>query len=55
VRDTGRNAAEISSSLAARQVLANPTGEYEMRMVTHCDIDRDGIDRALAIFGEILS
>ncbi len=55
VRDTGRSAAEISAALAARQILANPTGEYEMRMVTHCDVDRDGIDRALAIFGEILS
>jgi len=55
VRDTGRSAAEISASLAARQILANPTGEYEMRMVTHCDVDRDGIDRALAIFGEIVS
>jgi threonine aldolase len=55
VRDTGRSAAEVSALLAARQVLANPTGEYEMRMVTHRDVDRDGIDRALGIFGEILS
>jgi threonine aldolase len=55
VRGTGRTAAEISASLAARQILANPTGQYEMRMVTHCDVDRGGIDRALATFGEILS
>ena len=55
VRDTRRSAAEISVSLAARQILANPTAEYEMRMVTHYDVDRDGIDRALGIFGGILS
>lgn len=55
VRGTGRTAAQISSSLAACQILASPTGEFEMRMVTHCDVDRTGIDRALAAFAEILS
>ena len=55
VSGTGRSAAEISASLAARQILANPTGKHEMRMVTHCDVDRGGIERALAMFGEILS
>ncbi len=55
VHGTGRTAAEISASLAARQILASATGEYEMRMVTHRDVDRDGIDQALATFGEILS
>jgi threonine aldolase len=55
VRGTGRSATEISASLAARQILASPTGEYEMRMVTHSDVDRAGIDRALATFGEILA
>jgi threonine aldolase len=55
VRGTGRTAAQISSSLAARQILASPTGEFEMRMVTHCDVDRAGIDRALAAFSGILS
>jgi threonine aldolase len=55
LRGTDRTAAAISASLAARQILASPTGEYEMRMVTHRDVDREGIDRALATFGEILS
>ena len=54
VRDTARTAAQISGSLAARQILASPTSEHELRMVTHCDVDRAGIDRALAAFGEIL-
>jgi threonine aldolase len=55
LRGTGCTAAAISASLAARQILASPTGEYEMRMVTHCDVDREGIERALATVGEILS
>jgi threonine aldolase len=54
VRGTGRTAAEISGELAKRQVLAGPTDKYAIRMVTHCDVDRAGIDRALAAFGEIL-
>jgi len=54
VRDTARTAAQISGSLAARQILASPTSEHELRMVTHCDVDRAGIDRALAALGEIL-
>ncbi len=54
VRATGRAAAEISGELAKRQVLAGPTDTYAIRMVTHCDVDRAGIDRGLAAFGEIL-
>jgi threonine aldolase len=55
VQGTGRTAAEVSASLAHYQVLASPTGEFEIRMVTHCDVDRAGIDRALTAFTEILS
>jgi len=55
VRGTGRTAAQISTSLAGHQVLASPTGEFEMRVVTHCDVDRAGIDRALTAFAETLS
>jgi hypothetical protein len=28
--------------------------KYSIRMVTHCDVDRAGIDRALAAMREIL-
>ena len=48
VSGTGRTAAEISAALAKRNVLANPTGKHAIRMVTHCDVDRPAIDRALA-------
>jgi threonine aldolase len=54
VRGTGHTAAEVARALAARQVLASPVNEHEIRLVTHCDVDRAGIDRALATFREIL-
>lgn len=54
VAGTSRTAAEISSALAKRNILANPTGRHAMRMVTHCDVDRAGIDRALGVFAEVL-
>ena len=53
VSATGRSAAELSAALEKRQILANATGKFALRMVTHCDVDRAGIDRALAAFREI--
>jgi threonine aldolase len=55
VTGTGRTAADISGALAKRNVLANPTDKYSIRMLTHCDVDRAGIDRALAAFREALA
>jgi threonine aldolase len=55
VRATGRTAAEISSELGKNKVLCGPTDKYSIRMVTHCDVQRDGIEKALAAVGEILS
>jgi threonine aldolase len=55
VRGTGRTAAEISAALAKRNVLANPTGKYDIRMLTHVDVDRAAIDRALAEFRALLA
>jgi threonine aldolase len=53
VSATGRSAAELSAALEKRQILANATGKFALRMVTHCDVNRAGIDRALATFREI--
>ena len=47
VQATGKTGAEISAALKDRGILANPTAKYVIRMVTHCDVDRAGIDRAL--------
>jgi len=55
VRGTGSTAAEISAGLAKRNVLAGPTGKYEIRMLTHVDVNRAGIDRALAEFRSLLA
>lgn len=48
VQSSGKVAAEVGSALRERGVLANPTGKYTIRMVTHCDVDGPGIDRAIA-------
>jgi threonine aldolase len=55
VRATGRTAAEICSELGKRTILSGPTDKYSIRMVTHCDVDRAGIENALLAVGEILS
>lgn len=49
----GRAAAEICAELGKRKVFAGPTDKYAIRMVTHCDVNRTGIDRALAVLREI--
>jgi threonine aldolase len=55
VRGTGCTAAEISSELSKKKILCGPTDKYSIRMVTHCDVQRGGIEKALAAVGEILS
>jgi threonine aldolase len=53
VRGTGKTAAEISAELGKRKVLAGATEKYAVRMVTHCDVDRSGVDRAISALEEI--
>lgn len=53
VRGTGKNAAEISAALAKRQIFANPTEKFLIRMVTHCDVDRAACERALKVLEEV--
>jgi threonine aldolase len=55
VTETGRTAADICAVLAKQNILAGPMGKYAIRMVTHYDVDRAGIDRALAAMAEILT
>jgi threonine aldolase len=54
VRATGRTAADICAELGKRGIRCGPTDTYSIRMVTHYDVDRAGIDRALAAMSEIL-
>ncbi|MGC1106826.1 MAG: low-specificity L-threonine aldolase [Candidatus Acidiferrales bacterium] len=53
VRQTGKTGAEISAELKKRNVLANATDKFLVRMVTHYDVDRTKIDRAIAAMNEI--
>ncbi len=54
VSESGKTAAEISAALKERGVLANPTAKYAIRMVTHCDVDRAGIERAIAELSSVM-
>jgi threonine aldolase len=45
---SGMNAVELCDALHARGIWAQDTGLYSVRLVTHWNVDRPGIDRALA-------
>jgi threonine aldolase len=53
VRGTGKSAAEICAELGKRHILCGPTDKSSIRMVTHYDVDRAGVDRAIASMSEI--
>ena len=47
------HAADLIPQLARHGVLA--TGLYQLRFVTHLDVDAAGVDHALAVIGDIFS
>jgi len=51
---SGKTAIELSGELKERGILANETEKYLVRFVTHCDVDRAGIERALGALREIV-
>ncbi len=53
VRQTGKTGAQISAELKKRDILANATDKFLVRMVTHYDVDRAKIERAIAALSEI--
>jgi threonine aldolase len=55
VADTSRSAAAIAADLAKRNVLCSATGPTAIRMLTHCDVDRAGIERGLADLRAVLA
>lgn len=55
VRGTGRSAAQICEQLTAKKVLCSATDKYSARMVTHCDVNRAGIDAALAEMAQVVA
>ncbi|HXR10309.1 MAG TPA: GntG family PLP-dependent aldolase [Candidatus Acidoferrales bacterium] len=54
VHGTGKTAADICRALAAKKILCLATGSHEIRMVTHCDVDRAGIERGIEAFSSVL-
>lgn len=54
VQATGRTAAELCGELKKRGICAGPFAKYAIRMVTHFDVDRAGVEKAVAILREIL-
>ena len=53
VKGTGMTAEAICSALAKRKILSGPTGKFSIRMVTHFDVNRTGIDRAVAAMQQV--
>jgi threonine aldolase len=54
VSDTGRTAAEIVAALKERGVRMGATGKYRIRAVTHLDVSRDDIAKAIQVAGEVV-
>jgi threonine aldolase len=52
---TGKTAVELVEELYARGVWAQDIVGYSVRFVTHCDVDRAGIERALTVLEEVVA
>jgi threonine aldolase len=50
---TGKTAVEFCDALSARGIWAQDTALYSVRFVTHCDVNREGVERALAVLQEL--
>jgi len=49
---TGKTAVELCDALHARGIWAQDTAIYSVRVVTHCDVDRAGCERAVEVLRE---
>jgi len=52
---TGKTAAELCDVLHPYGVWAQDTGLHSVRLVTHCDVDRGGIERALVVLQDVVA
>jgi threonine aldolase len=50
---SGKTAIELCEALQKRGIWALDTAPYSVRFVTHCDIDRAGIERAIVVLQEV--
>ncbi|HET8923426.1 MAG TPA: GntG family PLP-dependent aldolase [Candidatus Acidoferrum sp.] len=51
----GMTAVELCDALHSRGIWAQDTALYSVRMVTHCDVDRAGCERAMAVLKEVVA
>jgi len=55
VKGLGQTAEQVCAALEKRGILCQTgAGKYDVRMVTHYDVDRAGIDRAIVVTSEVL-
>jgi threonine aldolase len=54
VSETGLTSTEFLKRLSERKVLGGPVDVRRIRMVTHLDVDRGDIEKALQIIGEVV-
>lgn len=52
---TGKGAAEFLDRLTAQGVLAVPVGPAKIRMVTHCDVNRADIEKAVEAVAKVVA
>ena len=55
VLGTGMTGKELSAKLKERGVLSNAISEYQMRMLTHFDVNREQCERAMEVVKEVLA
>ena len=54
LKKAGWSSSDFLQALAKRNVLAVPVDSEKIRMVTHLDVDRDGVEKAAAAVREVL-
>jgi threonine aldolase len=52
---TGKTAVELCDALHPHGVWAQDTALHSVRVVTHCDVDGAGIERALVVLKEVVA
>jgi threonine aldolase len=52
---SGMTAVELCNVLYEHGVWAQDTALYAVRVVTHCDVDQAGCERALAVLKEVVA
>jgi len=51
----GMTAVELCDAVHVHGVWAQDTALYSVRLVTHCDVDRAGCEKALAVLKEVVT